>query len=72
MGIFATFFGTVITKDIEKKGMLEIPKKLPKTGVRFTATSDLQNNEELVLFEAGNRSLSRKFSDMQSLSSMSR
>ena len=41
--------------------MPEILKKLSKTGDRFTATSDLQNNMEHVLFQAGNRQLSHKF-----------
>ena len=41
--------------------MPEILKKLSKTGDRFTAISDLQNNEEHVLFLAGNRQLSQKF-----------
>ena len=36
-------------------------KKLSKTGDRFTATSDLQNNMERALFQAGNRQLSQKF-----------
>ena len=52
--------------------MLEIFKKSSKAGDRLTATSDLQNNEERVLFQAGNRQLSRKFSEKQSLSSMGR
>ena len=41
--------------------MPEILKKSQKTGDRFTATSDLQNNVERVLFQAGNRQLSQKF-----------
>ena len=41
--------------------MPEILKKSSKTGDRFTAISDLKNNEEHVLFRAGNRQLSRKF-----------
>ena len=39
-------------KDIEENGMPEILKKLSKTGDRFTDISDLQNNEECVLFQA--------------------
>ena len=42
--------------------MPEILKKSSKTGDRFTAISDLQNNEEHVLYQAGNRQLRRKFS----------
>ena len=34
--------------------MSEILKKSSKTGDQFTAISDLQNNEEHVLFQAGN------------------
>ena len=41
--------------------MPEILKMSSKTGDRFTATSDLQNNVERVLFQAGNRQLSQKF-----------
>ena len=41
--------------------MPEIPKKSSKTGDRFTATSDLQNNVERVLFQARNRQLCQKF-----------
>ena len=41
--------------------MAEILKKSSKTEDRFTATSDLQNNEEHALFRAGNRQLSQKF-----------
>ena len=41
--------------------MLEILKKSSKTGDRFSAISDLQNNEERVLVQAGNRQLSQKF-----------
>ena len=41
--------------------MPEILKKSSKTGDRFSAISDLQNNEERVLFQAGNRQLSQKF-----------
>ena len=41
--------------------MLEIHKKSSKTGDRFTATADLQNNVERVLFQAGNRQICRKF-----------
>ena len=37
--------------------MLEILKKSSKTGDRFLAVSDLQNNEERVLFQTGNRQL---------------
>ena len=50
-------------KDFEEKGMPEILKKSSKTGDRFAATSDLQNNVERVLFQAGNRQLSQKFPD---------
>ena len=41
--------------------MPEILKKSSKTGDRSTAISDLQNNEEHVLFQAGNKQLSQKF-----------
>ena len=34
--------------------MLKILKKSSKTGDRFAAISDLQNNEERVLFQTGN------------------
>ena len=40
--------------------MPEILKMSSKTGDQFTATSDLQNNVERVLFQAGNRQLSQK------------
>ena len=43
--------------------MPEILKKSSKTGDQLTAISDLQNNEERVLFQVGNGQLSRKFSD---------
>ena len=43
--------------------MLEILKESSKTGDRFTAISDVQNDEERVLFQDGNRQLSRKFSE---------
>ena len=41
--------------------MLEILKMSSKTGDRFTAVSDLQNNEECVLFQTGNRQLHKSF-----------
>ena len=41
--------------------MPEILKKSSKTGDQFTAISDLQSNEERVLFQAWNRQPSRKF-----------
>ena len=41
--------------------MPEIIKNSSKTGDRFTATPDLQNNVECVLFQVGNRLLSQKF-----------
>ena len=41
--------------------MPEILKKSSKTGDQFTAISDLQNNMERVLFQAGDRQLSQKF-----------
>ena len=37
--------------------MLEILKKSSETGDRFTAISDLQNNEEHVSLQTGNRQL---------------
>ena len=40
--------------------MHEILKKLPKTGDRFTAMRDLQNNGDDVLLQTGNRQLSGK------------
>ena len=43
--------------------MPEILKKSSKTGVQFTAISDLQNNVEHVLFQVGNRQLSRRLSE---------
>ena len=39
---------------------LKFYQKSSKTGDRFTTISDLQNNEECVLFQAGNRQLIRK------------
>ena len=62
---FAIFFGTVKfqIKDFEEKSMPEILKRSSKTGDQFTDISDLRNNEERVLFQAGNRQLSRKFSE---------
>ena len=48
-------------KDFNEKGKPEILQKLSKTREQFTAISDLQNNEELVLFQAGNRQLSQNF-----------
>ena len=47
-------------KNFKEKDMPEILKKSSKTGDRFTATSDLQNNVERALFQAGNRQLSQK------------
>ena len=44
-----------------EKGIPEILKKSSKTGDRFTAISDLQNNVRCVLFMAGNTQLSQKF-----------
>ena len=41
--------------------MPEILEQSSKTGHRFTATSDLQNNVGRALFQAGNRQLSQKF-----------
>ena len=35
-------------------------KKPLKTGDRFKASPDLENNEERILLKAGNRQLSRK------------
>ena len=43
--------------------MLKILKKSSKTGGRFTAISDLKNNEERILFQTGNKQLSRKLSE---------
>ena len=43
--------------------MSEILKKSSKTGDQFTAISDLQNIEERVLLQAGNRPRSGKFSE---------
>ena len=48
-------------KDFDEKGMTDILKKSSKTWDRFTAIPDLQNNEEHVLFQAGNSQLSQKF-----------
>ena len=47
-------------KDFEKKDIL---RKSSEIGDQFTAISVLQNNEERVLFQVGNRQLSRKFSE---------
>ena len=44
-----------------EKGKPEILKKSSKTRDQFTATSDFQYSEERVLFQAGNRQLSRQF-----------
>ena len=43
--------------------MPEILKKSSETGDQFTATSDLQNNVERVLFRVGNSQLSQKFQE---------
>ena len=40
--------------------MPEILNKSSKTGDQFMEISDLQNNKERVLFQPGNRQLSRK------------
>ena len=67
MNIFCNFWARQILqiKDFEEKGMSEVLKKASKTGDRFTAISDLQNNVERVLFLAGNsnsvKSFQRKF-----------
>ena len=37
-----------------EKGLLDFLKMSSKTGDRFTAIPDLQNNEERVLFHPGN------------------
>ena len=42
---------------------LKILEKLSESGDRFTAISYLQNNEERVLLQAGNRQLIQKFSE---------
>ena len=59
MSIFCYFFGTVNPQicDFEAKGILEILKKSSKAGDRFAAVSDLQNNDERVVLEIGNREL---------------
>ena len=49
-------------KDFEENGMPEILNKSSKIGDQFTAISDLQDNEERVLFQVGNRQLNQKFS----------
>ena len=56
---FFIAFGTVILqiKDFEGKGMLEIRKTSSKTGDRFTAISDLQDNGERVLCQTETRQL---------------
>ena len=46
--------------DFEEKGISEIFKKLSKTEDRFTAISDLQNNEEHACFQTRTRQLSQK------------
>ena len=43
--------------------MAGILKRLAKTGDQFMTTSDLQNNVEHVLFQAGNSQLSQKFQE---------
>ena len=63
MSIFCNFFRHSKFREFEKKGMREILKKSSKTGDRFTAVSDLKNNEERVLFQAANRQRSQKFPD---------
>ena len=45
---------------LRKRACLKSAKRR-QIGDRFTAISDLQNNEERVLFQAGNRQLSQKF-----------
>ena len=47
-------------KDYEAKSKLEILKKSSKTGDRLTAISDLQDNEERVLFRAGKKATPSK------------
>ncbi len=42
-------------KDFKEKDMSEILKKSSKTGDRYTAISNLQNNEERVSFQPGNK-----------------
>ena len=44
-----------------EKGKPEILKKSLKIGDRFTAISDLRNNEQRVLVQAGERQLSQNF-----------
>ena len=43
--------------------MLEIFKSLQNQGIDLQPFSDPQNNKERVLFQAGNRKFSRKFSE---------
>ena len=50
-------------KDFEEMDMPEILKKSSKTGDQFTAISDLENNVERLLPQAGNRQLSQKFQE---------
>ena len=72
MSIFCNFLARQISliKDFEEKGKSEILKKSSKTGDRFTAISDLQNNEERALFHAGNKQLSQKFPEKVYLQSL--
>ena len=41
--------------------MSDIVKNTPKAGDRFTAISDLQNNEGRVLFRVGDGKINQKF-----------
>ena len=65
MSIFAFFSVPHASRirDFEEKGMPEMVKKSSKTWDRFTAISDLQNSNERVSVQPGNRQLSRKFLD---------
>ena len=47
----------------EENGMPEILNKSSKARDQFAAITDLQNNVERVLFQAGNWQLSRRFSE---------
>ena len=43
-----------------ENGFFDFVKKSSKTGDRFTTVPDLQNNEERVSFDPGNRKLNGK------------
>ena len=64
MRIYRIFFlhgKFCVLRILRERGKPEILKRASKTGHRFTAILDPQNNEERATFQARNRQLSKHF-----------